>query len=74
MELGFEQTLGATFPDAEPRRARKKAIVVGEGLSAPGVSAVGVAVAGVFRLVWLQPGSQSASNASKEKGHLAAPC
>ena len=38
-DLGFEPTLGATSSDAKPRRARKKTIEAGEGLSAVGVSA-----------------------------------
>jgi hypothetical protein len=45
-DLGFEPTLGATSSDAKPRRARKKTIEVGEGLSAAGVSAAGVSAAG----------------------------
>ena len=44
-DLGFEPTLGATSPDAKPRRARKNTIEVGEGLSAAGVSATGVSTA-----------------------------
>ena len=46
-DLGFEPTLGATSSDAKPRRARKKTIEVGEGLSAAGVSARGVSAGGV---------------------------
>ena len=45
-DLGFEPTLGATSSDTKPRRARKKTIEVGEGLSAAGVSAAGVSAAG----------------------------
>jgi hypothetical protein len=47
-DLGFEPTLGATSGEAAPkRRAKKKVIEVGEGLSAAGVSAAGVSAAGV---------------------------
>ena len=46
-DMGFEPTLGATSNDAKPRRARKKTIEVGEGLSAAGVSAAGVSAGGV---------------------------
>ena len=47
-DLGFDPTLGATSGEAKPkRRAKKKVIEVGEGLSAAGVSAAGVSGAGV---------------------------
>ncbi len=41
-DLGFEPTLGATSADGKPRRPRTNKIAVAEGLSAAGVSAVGV--------------------------------
>jgi hypothetical protein len=44
-DLGFEPTLGATSGEGVPRRARKKVIEVGEGLSAAGVSAAGMSAA-----------------------------
>ena len=44
-DLGFEPTLGATSGEGVPRRARKKVIEVGEGLSAAGVSAAGTSAA-----------------------------
>ena len=44
-DLGFEPTLGATSGEGVPRRARKKVIEVGEGLSAAGVSAAGMTAA-----------------------------
>ena len=50
-DLGFEPTLGATGgadAAAAKRRVRKKAIEVGEGLSAAGVSASGASGAGVI--------------------------
>ena len=47
-DLGFDPTLGTTSGEAKPkRRAKKKVIEVGEGLSAAGVSAAGVSGAGV---------------------------
>ena len=47
-DLGFDPTIGATTGEAKPkRRAKKKVIEVGEGLSAAGVSAAGVSGAGV---------------------------
>ena len=49
-DLGFEPTLGATGgadATAAKRRVRKKAIEVGEGLSAAGISAGGVSGGGV---------------------------
>jgi hypothetical protein len=46
-DLGFEPTLGATSADAKPARTRRKAIKVGEGLSAAGVSAAGASAGGV---------------------------
>ena len=48
-DLGFEPTLGATGgadATAAKRRVRKKAIEVGEGLSAAGISAGGVSCGG----------------------------
>jgi len=45
-DLGFEPTMGATSADGVPARAKKKAIEVGEGLSAAGVSAAGISAAG----------------------------
>ena len=41
-DLGFEPTLGATSGEGKARRAKKKVIEIGEGLSAAGVSAGGV--------------------------------
>ena len=45
-DLGFETTLGATSADGVPARVKKKAIEVGEGLSAAGISAAGKSAAG----------------------------
>jgi len=46
-DLGFEPTMGATSGEGVPRRAKKKVIEIGEGLSAAGVSAAGMSAAGV---------------------------
>ena len=47
-DLGFEPTIGATSEEGLPkRRAKKKVIEVGEGLSAAGLSAAGVSGGGV---------------------------
>ena len=46
-DLGIEPTLGAASGEGVSKRASKKMIEVGEGLSAAGVSAAGVSAAGV---------------------------
>jgi hypothetical protein len=47
-DLGFDPTLGATSAEGLPkRRAKKKVIEIGEGLSAAGLSAAGLSAAGV---------------------------
>ena len=44
-DLGFEPTMGATSGEGVPRRAKKKVIEMGEGLSAARVSAAGTPAA-----------------------------